>query len=282
MVGCSAEIPLLTPEESLPTISPEPGFASQTSTVVVSPTEIQKPAASTPDCLSADGILTVESFYSVLLEDDFSYKVYLPPCYDEELEQQYPVLYLLHGLSYDNEQWIRLGLASTMDKLIHSETIAPFIVIMPTESRFDPPGLSRYGDSLVSELFPDVERKIRTITEKSHRGIGGLSRGAAWAIRLGFEHHELFDKVGAHSLPLFQGDSSRLQAWLTQVPKEDLPQFFIDIGRDDPEWGSAQTFADQLDQNGVPHEWYLFTGEHSESYWADHLEQYLLWYGKDW
>jgi enterochelin esterase-like enzyme len=282
MVGCSTETPPLTPEQPIPTISPEPIQPSQTSTAVAGPTDSQTIASPTPNCLSTGGILTKENFYSTLLEDDFSYKIYLPPCYEAESEQQYPVLYLLHGFSYDNEQWVRLGLADTMDTLVQSETIAPFIVVLPTESPFDPPELSLYGDILVSELIPDVEVKFRTINEKPYRGIGGLSRGAAWSIRLGFEHYELFDKVGAHSLPLFQGDGSRLQTWLTQIPKEDLPLFLIDIGRDDPEWQSAKSFADQLDQNGVPHEWYLFTGEHSESYWSDHLVQYLLWYGKDW
>ena len=223
-----------------------------------------------------------ESFYSDLLKDDFFYKIYLPPCYQAEPALEYPVLYLLHGLTYDSQQWLRIGLKERMDELIKTEKVSAFIVVLPSENRFDPPELSIYDEVLTSELLPHVENNFRALEDRSYRAIGGLSRGAAWAVRIGFENHELFSKVGAHSLPLFKADFSRLQTWLTQIPQENFPAFFLDIGRDDPEWESAQAFAEQLDQNGIPHEWYLFNKGHSETYWAEHISQYLLWYGKDW
>ena len=63
---------------------------------------------------------------------------------------------------------------------------------------------------------------------------------------------------------------------------EDLPLFFIDIGRDDQEWKTAEEFTALLDENGIPHEWYLFTGGHTEEYWSAHLETYLRWYSAGW
>ena len=282
MVGCSPETPSLTPGQPIPPTTSEPKQPSQASTMADTDSEVPIPTTSTPDCLSAGGTLQDESFFSDLLRNDFSYKVYLPPCYDAEPLQKYPVLYLLYGLSYDNDQWIRLGLTGLMDDLVQNEELSPFIVVLPKEAPFDPPELSLYGDAIVEELISHVDNSFRTLDEKTYRGIGGLSRGASWSVRIGFEHYELFSKVGAHSLPLFQSDVSDILSWLTQIPEDDLPIFFIDIGRDDREWQSAQAFADQLDQNGIPHNWYLFNQGHSESYWSDHLKEYLLWYGKDW
>ncbi len=282
MVGCGTQTPPPSLEESIPSITPEPIQPSQTSTAIETDPGDQIPTTPTPDCLAAGGTVVEMNFYSDLIAKDFSYKVYLPPCYYRDPGKQYPVLYLLHGLSYDNEQWIRLGLTDTMDELIRDEVLGTFIVVLPTESPFDPPELSLYDDVIVEELIPHVDSSFRTLNEKSYRGIGGLSRGASWSVRIGFEYYELFSKVGAHSLPIFETDVSQIQTWITQTPKDNLPLFFIDIGRDDPEWKTAQTLASLLDQNGVPHEWYLFNQGHSESYWADHLEQYLLWYGKDW
>jgi enterochelin esterase-like enzyme len=276
-VGCSTEEPPKIPDQLSPTMATKTIQPFNTSTAVDNTPEDQLLTTPTPDCLLADSTVEEQSFFSDLLETDFFYKVYLPPCYEEKPDHQYPTLYLLHGLSYDNQQWIRLGLKESMDDLIQNDKIHSFIIILPTESRFDPPERSLYGDALVNELIPEVENQYRTLNDKSYRGIGGLSRGAAWAVRIGFEHYDHFGKVGAHSLPLFQAET-----WLTQNPKEELPSFFIDIGRDDSEWQSAQAFANLLNQNGVPHEWYLFTGGHSEEYWSAHLEQYLLWYGKDW
>lgn len=127
-----------------------------------------------------------------------------------------------------------------------------------------------------------MDAHFRTHPEKPLRAIGGLSRGAAWAVRIGFEYYKFFDSVGAHSLPVFEADGAKINTWLTQLPKEDLPVFFIDIGRDDQEWKIAQTFADQLDAHYIPHEWYLFTSGHTEEYWSTHLELYLSWYARNW
>jgi enterochelin esterase-like enzyme len=213
---------------------------------------------------------------------DLHYQVYLPPCYHADEENTYPVLYLLHGLSFNQDQWLRLGAAEQMDQLIADGSIAPFIIIMPGEARFLPPQTSAFADALVKDLIPWVDQQYRTLPEKSYRAIGGLSRGAAWAVHIGFVHHDLFSRVGAHSLPLFEIDGGRLNVWLAQMPIDEMPGFFIDIGRADPECLTAQNFADQLNTHHVPHTWYLFNGGHTEAYWSAHLELYLHWYAGDW
>ncbi len=192
------------------------------------------------------------------------------------------MLYLLHGLSYTHDQWPRLGLVSRMDALIASGDLPPFIVVLPQEARFDPPQQSLFGQALVHDLIPWIDARHPTRAEAPFRAIGGLSRGAAWAVHLAFSHPDLFGRVGAHSLPLFETDGARVYAWLTQNPPESLPTVYIDIGRGDPERQTAQDFADLLDTFSVAHEWHLFNGEHSEGYWAEHLLDYLRWYAQNW
>jgi enterochelin esterase-like enzyme len=280
--GCSGLTPSQNAVQVLPTQTSADIPPTQTPPADEHPTQSPTAIIPTPDCLSEGGSIQEYRFYSDILMAEFLYKIYLPPCYDANPEGAYPVLYLLHGLSYDDQQWVRLGLVDKMDALINAGEISPFIVVLPTEARFDPPETSSFADVLVRELLPEVESHFHILTEKRYYAIGGLSRGAAWAVRIGMDNPALFSRVGAHSLPLFNADVSHVQTWLTRIPKEDLPSFFIDIGRDDPEWQSAQSFATQLDQNGVPHEWYLFNNGHSESYWANHLAQYLRWYGAEW
>ena len=236
----------------------------------------------TPDCLTSGGEVRRASFFSELLDRDFHFNIYLPPCYSSNPSIVYPVMYLLHGLSYTNEQWLRLGLVSQMDELVASGEIPPFIIVLPLESTFIPPQISRFDDALVNDLVPWIDAHYHTLPDKQFRGIAGLSRGAAWSVRIGFENIDLFNSVGAHSLPLFEADGANVNAWLTQIPAEDLPVFFIDIGRNDQEVRVAQDFANKLDENNIPHEWYLFTGGHTEEYWASHLAQYLRWYARDW
>jgi enterochelin esterase-like enzyme len=264
-----------TEESKHLTLTPAQTKASQ-------PTPTQPATTATPDCLSAGGELTSAHFYSEQLENDLYFHIYLPPCYNSASNQRFPVVYLLHGLSYTNNQWPRLKLVNTMDSLIAQREIAPFIIIMPLEAIFAPPQTSHFGDALILDLIPWVDNHYKTLPEKTYRGIGGVSRGAAWAVHLGFEHYDLFASVGAHSLPLFEADGGHLTAWMTQPPLEELPRFFIDIGRNDQEWKTTQTFADLLDENNIPHEWYLFNNGHTEVYWTNHLDQYLHWYAQNW
>ena len=253
---------------STPTLTPQP-----TATPTQSPT---------PDCLLGGGELTSDHFYSTLMENDFFFHIYLPPCYNSTGGQSYPVVYLLHGLSYTSDQWPRLGLVETMDALVAAHEISPFIVVMPLEATFTPPQTSSFAKAIAEELIPWVDSHYKTLTDKEHRAIGGVSRGAAWSVQIGFEHADLFASVGAHSLPLFESDEAWLIGWVTQTPLGNIPRFFIDVGRDDQEWPSAQAFADLLDQNSIPHEWYFYTGGHTEAYWSSHLVQYLTWYAQDW
>jgi enterochelin esterase-like enzyme len=270
------------PPENLSTPEIPEETASPITPTALSSARSSPTGTPTVNCLQLGGEIRSGKLYSEVLADDFHYQVYLPPCYQSNHDERYPVVYLLHGLSYNEEQWLRLGLAEQLDHLIAEGLLAPFIVVLPREARFSPTQSSGFADALVEELIPWVDQLYRTLPEKSSRAIGGLSRGAAWAVHIGFEHYQLFDRVGAHSLPLFEADAGRLQAWVAQIPDEDLPLFFIDIGRVDRERFTAQDFADQLDQFNIPHTWYLFTGSHTEEYWASHLESYLRWYGADW
>ncbi len=237
---------------------------------------------STPDCLSQGGTFERDSLFSDQLGENLFFRVFLPPCYQANPEQRYPVVYLLHGLTFTENQWARLGVAEQMDSLIAAAEIPPFIIVLPGEARFTPPQTSPFDEALVQELIPWIDEHYRTRAEKAYRSIGGLSRGAAWSVRIGFENSQLFSSVGAHSLPLFEADGSRVDAWLAGIPGEDVPEFFIDIGRNDPERQSAQAFADQLNAHNIPHTWYLFNGSHTEEYWSAHLADYLRWYARNW
>ena len=280
ITGCQSVPPHSTPILDLTTTQLAIPSSTPTSTPQPTATPTHSP---TPDCLSGGGELTSNHFYSALLESDFFFHIYLPPCYDPTGGQSFPVVYLLHGLSYTSDQWPRLGLVETMDALVAAHEISPYIVIMPLEATFTPPQSSSFAKAIVEELIPWVDDHYNTLSDKEHRAIGGVSRGAAWAVQIGFEYVDLFASVGAHSLPLFESDEAWLIGWVTtQNPVEDIPRFFIDIGRDDQEWPAALAFADLLDEHSIPHEWYFYTGGHTESYWSSHLVQYLTWYAQDW
>lgn len=212
------------------------------------------------------------------------YRVYLPPCYHEETQRNYPVLYLIHGQNYNEDQWDRLGVDEVADRLIGSGEIPPFIIIMPRDRNWDQPEVDMFGRVVSETLTPWIDKNYRTIPDREHRAIGGLSRGAGWAVHLGLSHWEMFGAVGGHSPPVFWADTSKIRSWLAKIPTEALPRIYLDIGdKDRPQiMASAVWFEELLTRLGIPHEWRLFSGYHEEAYWARHLEDYLRWYSLPW
>lgn len=212
------------------------------------------------------------------------YSVYLPPCYDQQAQRRYPVLYMIHGMNYNNDQWDRLGADEAADALVQAGEINPFIIVMPRDRSWAQPEDDPFGQVLIESLIPTIDANYRTLPERKYRAVGGLSRGAGWAVHLGLSRWDLFGAIGGHSLPVFWSDTGRVRGWLAAIPPESMPRIYLDIGEKDRQsiMQSALWFEGVLTEAGIPHEWYLFTGYHEEAYWEAHVEDYLRWYAAKW
>jgi enterochelin esterase-like enzyme len=212
------------------------------------------------------------------------YRIYLPPCYDQQPQRRYPSLYLFHGQGSTDDQWDRLGADDSADKLIAAGEIPPLLIIMPHDRYGGEPDQSPYAEAILNDLIPYIEKTYRTIPDRTHRAVGGLSRGAGWAVHLAIADWKHFSALGAHSPAIFYYDAERMRTLLDAIPDDSYPRIYIDIGnRDRPEIMRVTLwFENLLNDRSIPHEWRLFTGYHSEEYWSAHMDQYLRWYTQDW
>jgi enterochelin esterase-like enzyme len=120
--------------------------------------------------------------------------VYTPPGYEKDRSKKYPVLYLQHGWGEDETAWSNQGHANLiMDNLISDGKAAPFIIVMTYGMTNDlkpgPGGLRNFKVDafqtvLTDELIPYVDANFRTMADRAHRAMGGLSMG-------GFETHAI-------------------------------------------------------------------------------------------
>lgn len=208
--------------------------------------------------------------------------IYLPPCYDQKPDEHYPALYLLHGQTYTEDQWLRLGAVESADGLMLTEVSQPFIIVFPDDRYWNLPAGSEFGQRFVGYLVPYVDQNYRTLADREHRALGGMSRGAGWALRLGLQHWDLFGILGLHSLAAFGEDRPFLGDWLTAIPPGSWPRIFIDMGESDQELAFNTQFETALVELGIPHEWHLYPGAHDEQYWSAHVDEYLRWYASAW
>ena len=237
------------------------------------------------DCLAAGGqVETRELISDFMPGGTLRARIYTPPCYDQQAQRSFPVLYLFHGQTYNDDQWDRLGADETADTLITAGELAPFLIVMPYYASSNQPSTNPFGDAFLQELLPWMDDNYRILGERQHQAVGGLSMGASWALHFGLRHPALFGAMGGHSPPVFVEDASQVRGWLAEILDNQMPRIWLDIGDRDQAaiLDSAQWFEGLLTEMGIPHEWHLFAGRHEEAYWREHVELYLRWYAADW
>lgn len=281
----SQEVPSVSP--SLVSSTPEFPLGPADHTPEHDPvqtTELVSTTAATEEILCLDEVGLIQQFSVPVsrTQDEISGRIYTPPCYGADLDQNYPTLYLLHGATETDQQWEELGVDELVDNLISRYDLPPLIIIMPREDSWIPLPENQFGDHLVKDLIPWVDAHYRTLADREYRAIGGLSRGGNWAVRIGLLNWALFEAIGAHSAPLFYGDLERIPSWIEAIPELKIPRLYLDIGQHDTDLEDAAAFEKLLTELGVPHSWYQFPGMHEESYWQAHIDEYLLWYSSGW
>lgn len=275
--------------DALPVRTPVPTWTlpfqwTATPSATPPPTSTQRPVAealftATPTpvpCAETQGAVITASVPSDVLNYPIDAQIYLPPCYTRS-SQRYPVLYLIHGLGFTNDQWVRLGAPTSADALIASGEVAPLIIVMPSDRRDE-----RLDPALVKDLLPYVDANYRTLADREHRAIGGLSRGAGWSVHFGLRYPGLFGRVGAHSLAIFFGDERNLLQWTRHLPPGQMPAFYFDVGDGDRQIQSSIWFDQVLTWFKVEHTYLRQPGGHSEKYWSAHVGDYLRFYAADW
>jgi enterochelin esterase-like enzyme len=149
--------------------------------------------------------------------------VYTPPGYDTDRETRYPVLYLQHGAGEDERGWSNQGrVAFIMDNLIAERKARPMLVVMEqgyarkpgdsqkpsdpprgNDGRPGPPDFSRlfqvFDEVVSKDLVPYIDSTFRTVPDREHRALAGLSMGGMQAFLIGLNHLDLFSYIGGFS-----------------------------------------------------------------------------------
>jgi len=277
LAGFSACLPL-NDAGSVPTST---AVSTVTATVTPSPSPVPPTFTPTPlACLTEPGLLKQDAVPTTKPPQDFI--IYLPPRYENDVNARFPVLYLLNGQTYNEDQWVRLGAPVIADQLIHSNQSLPFIMVFPDDRYWNSAAGPGFGNRFINDLIPYVDKNYRTLADRKYRFLGGLSRGGGWTVQLGFEHPELFGALGLHSPAIFKDDAPYVERFVQDIPLENRPRLWLDIGDSDMELARALVLEDILTRNDYFHEFHRFAGDHTEVYWNAHVEKYLRWYTKIW
>jgi len=187
--------------------------------------------------------------------------VYLPPKYDAK--KKYSVLYLLHGIGGDENEWYKDGGVPhiIMDNLYADGKIADMIVVMPNgraakdDSRSGGfgsfPAFAEFDKDLIGSLIPYIEKNFSVYTDKDHRAIAGLSMGGGQSLNFGLGHMDVFAYVGGFSSAPNTQRAAQLIPDPDKVKKENKLLWMVCGGADGLMNHSAQLKA-FCDEKGIP------------------------------
>jgi enterochelin esterase-like enzyme len=259
-------------------------------------------------------VLNSQIIKSAILKQGMKYNVYLPKDYQKS-QKRYPVLYLLHGHSGNETDWVKIGKADSIaNKLMESKAITEMIIVMPDGrndyylNTFD--GKFKYEDYFIKELVPFVDSTFRTKTDKASRALAGLSMGGYGAALYGLKYPQMFS-VGVGLSSAIRTDAamvaledslydSRFEGKLglklrgqskvneyyqkNSVLKliETMPEstlkatrWYFDCGDDDFLIEGSCTLHVLMNKRKIPHEFRVRDGAHDWTYWRTALPDVL-------
>jgi para-nitrobenzyl esterase len=158
------------------------------------------------------GDVRIRIYHSKVTGDWRRCFIYTPPDYDTNLSARYPVLYLQHGMGEDETGWIFQGHANLiLDNLIAEKKAVPMIVVMDNGYASRPSGpfarpsargpgdFSSFEDVIIKDVIPMIDSTFRTIPDRDHRAIAGLSMGANQALHVGTHNLDTFAYMAGFS-----------------------------------------------------------------------------------
>lgn len=279
----------------------------------VAPPIVAEAAASAPtaaDTCARGRVLESLSFPSAALGGEMRYSVYLPAGYERD-RRRYPVVYLLHGHSGDETDWIRVGEADrTADRLIAEGDLPPVILIMPDARNSwyvdsDPvTGSGAWERAVAEDLVAHVDETWRTVPERRGRAVAGLSMGGFGALHLALRHPDRFAAAASLSGVLGPepperidvlegafGDPFDPERWNSESPfglLRTLPSpppslpVYLTTGDDDGlrNYRDAALLHDALRRAGLASELRVTDGGHGWAVWSRELPAALVFLGE--
>jgi enterochelin esterase family protein len=228
-------------------------------------------------------VATVWQKSAVLNGETRSMVIYTPPGYEQDPARRYPVLYLLHGSNDTQFGWTAVGQVNfLLDNLVAANQAVPMIIVMPNGYAipYGKPGnntalLERY---LLQDVIPMVDAKYRTIADREHRGVAGMSMGAEESLAIFFNHLDEFNSVGALCPSGFRALETQYPALLGDAPGTNakIAVFWLGCGREDPtHFPGSQRIDEVLTAHQINHIWHPTEGVHNYAIWQLYMEEFL-------
>lgn len=212
--------------------------------------------------------------------------VYTPPGYDTA-DVRYPVIYLQHGAGESELGWTMQGKVNfILDNLIAEKKASPMLIVMNNgyAPRPDAPNPHRpgrgdnvFGEFILRDVIPTIDKHFRTKDDRDHRAIAGLSMGGGQAMQIGLTNLDVFGAIGSFSGATRNFDPNTSYGGIFEDPtiaNRRINLLWIGCGKLDFLYERASSLHESLDRQGVRHTWHAGPGSHEWQVWRHHIHEF--------
>ncbi len=230
------------------------------------------------------GEIRIKQYYSNVTKSWRQFYMYIPPGYNENCTEKYPVLYIMHGGGEDERGWATQGKTNfILDNLIAEKKAVPMVIVMPDGNipirAFGEEVLKVFEKELKQCIIPFVEKNYRVKTDSKSRALAGLSMGGLQTLYAGVNNTDLFSYLGVFSsgwiLPMQAELANRQYKFMTNNSSKingNLKQFWISMGgKEDIAWKNCQAMLKKFDEMKINYKYSEYPGGHTWPVWRNNI-----------
>ncbi len=233
------------------------------------------------------GDIRIKRYYSKITGNWRSFYLYTPPGYDLNVNDKYPVLYILHGGGEDQRGWAHQGKTDLiLDNLIAEKKAVSMLVVMVDGNMplggFGEETLKLFEAELKEAVIPFVEKNYRVKNEQPYRALAGLSMGGLQTLYAGVRNTDLFAYLGVFSsgwiIPMQNNIAEAQYEFMIKnagMINSNLKQFWIAMGgKEDIAWQNCQMMMKKFDEMNIRYTYSEYPGGHTWPVWRNNLYRF--------
>jgi enterochelin esterase-like enzyme len=187
------------------------------------------------------------------------------------------VLYLQHGAGEDETGWTAQGKMNIiLDNLIADHNATPMIVVMdrgyatpsPTPRDTRNSSANIFPEVLVKEIIPMIDHNFRTIADRYHRAMAGLSMGGFQTFQATMANLDKFAYVGGFSGATFLQPGTAITGMYNGVWSDaatfnrSVKVLYLSVGTAEPQrmYDGIKALHEALKNAGIKHTYYESPG----------------------
>ncbi|MFL6417301.1 MAG: esterase [Bryobacteraceae bacterium] len=213
--------------------------------------------------------------------------VYTPPGYERDT-RNYPVLYLLHGGGDTDDSWPTVGRAGAiLDNLIAGHRAVPMIVVMPAghisrefqlRTGQNTMGHDKFNEDLTGSAISYTDKNYRTVADRDHRALAGLSMGGLQTLDISLARSDLFAYIGVFSsgwFPEMREQEERTDLGEYKKSGQPFKLYWVGVGKYDIANASSAATVTLLKKYGLTPTTKETGGYHAWTNWRDYLDEFV-------